>query len=63
VDEFVAGGSGEGVVDTAVEVVQRLDDVVLLQTGRDRLRHERFLMNSHSTGNRWAPWLAVAFIL
>src|SRR5262249_21190838 len=63
VDEFVAGGSAGGMVGVAVQGGERLGDGFLLQTWRDRLRHDRFLVNPRSTGSGWASWLAVAFIL
>ena len=37
VDQFVACGSAERMVDAAVQVTQRLDDVFVLQTWRNRL--------------------------
>src|SRR5262249_35263864 len=52
-DEFIAGGRSEGMVDAAVEVVQRLDDVLLLQTWRNRLRHDTFLAALALDGRRF----------
>jgi hypothetical protein len=60
VNEFVAGGSAEGMVDAAVQVAQRLEDVLLLQTWRYRLRHGGSLALA---GQPLGLWLVIAVIL
>ena len=45
-------------VDAAVQVLQRPDDVFLRQTWRDRLRHDDSFVNRRLTDSRCGSWIA-----